>query len=81
MSGLTLPATINAGLNTTFAAQFAPTTVGSASRSISITSNAPVSPLTVALSGTATQPQISASPTSTTLETSPREQAILRRSP
>jgi hypothetical protein len=63
ISGLTVPVTINAGGNTSFSAQFAPTTAGSASGSVSITSNATGSPLTVALSATATQPQISASPT------------------
>jgi hypothetical protein len=64
ISGLTVPVTINAGGNTSFTAQFAPTTAGSASGSVSITSNATGSPLTIALSGTATQPQISSSPTS-----------------
>jgi hypothetical protein len=63
MSGLTVPVTINAGANTTFTAKFTPTTAGNASGSVSITSNAPGSPLTIALSGTATQPQISTSPT------------------
>jgi hypothetical protein len=66
MSGLAVPLTINAGGNTSFTAEFAPTTAGSASGSVSITNNAPGSPLAIALSGTATQPQISVSPTSAT---------------
>jgi Abnormal spindle-like microcephaly-assoc'd, ASPM-SPD-2-Hydin len=64
MSGLSLPVTINPGSNTTFTAQFAPTTAGSASGSISITSNAPGSPAAIPLSGTGLQAQISANPTS-----------------
>ncbi len=64
ISGLTVPITINAGGNTSFNAQFAPTATGSPTGSISITSNAPGSPLAIPLSGTATQPQISSSPTS-----------------
>lgn len=64
MTGLTVPVTINAGGNTTFTAQFAPTTAGSATGSVSISSNAPGSPLAISLNGTGTQPQISASPTS-----------------
>lgn len=64
LSGLTLPATINPGGNTTFTAQFAPTAAGSASGSISITSNAPGSPASIPLTGTGLQAQISANPTS-----------------
>jgi Putative Ig domain/Abnormal spindle-like microcephaly-assoc'd, ASPM-SPD-2-Hydin len=58
------PISINAGANTTFTVTFAPTTGGSASGSISITSNAPGSPATIALSGTGLQAQISATPSS-----------------
>src|SRR3989441_6559913 len=47
-----LPLTLAAGQNTTFTAQFAPSATGSASGTASITSNAPGSPLTIALSGT-----------------------------
>jgi hypothetical protein len=64
MSGLTTPLTINAGSNAAFTAQFAPASAGSASGSISITSNAPGSPLAISLSGTGTAPQLSANPTS-----------------
>ncbi|MGB8522371.1 MAG: choice-of-anchor D domain-containing protein [Candidatus Acidiferrales bacterium] len=60
--GLAAGATIAAGQSTTFTAQFAPTTSGSASGSISVASNAPNSPLTVALSGSGSQAQISAIP-------------------
>ncbi|MGA7637731.1 MAG: choice-of-anchor D domain-containing protein [Candidatus Acidiferrales bacterium] len=64
ISGLTTPQTLGAGLSTSFTAQFAPTSAGSPTGSISIVSNAPGSPLTIALSGTATQPQLSATPSS-----------------
>ena len=65
MTGLT-PSTLNAGQSTSFTAKFSPTTAGSASGSISIVSNAPGSPLSIALSGsgTATQPQLTISPAS-----------------
>jgi Abnormal spindle-like microcephaly-assoc'd, ASPM-SPD-2-Hydin len=61
-NGLSAGATIAAGQSTTFTAQFAPTTAGSASGSISVGSNAPNSPLTIALSGSGSQAQISAVP-------------------
>ena len=61
-NGLSSGATIAAGQSTTFTAQFTPTTPGSASGSISVASNAPNSPLTVALSGSGSQAQISAIP-------------------
>src|SRR3989442_11643489 len=51
-SGLSVPLTLAAGQNTTFTAQFAPSATGSASGTASVTSNAPGSPLTIALSGT-----------------------------
>ncbi|MGA9885269.1 MAG: choice-of-anchor D domain-containing protein [Candidatus Acidiferrales bacterium] len=66
-SGYTMtlaPTTINAGANTTFSVTFAPTAEGSAAGNISITSNAPGSPASVALSGTGLQALGSASPTS-----------------
>jgi hypothetical protein len=62
ISGLATPLTLGAGLSTSFTAQFAPTSAGSPTGSISIVSNAPSSPLTIALSGTATQPQLTATP-------------------
>jgi hypothetical protein len=61
-NGLSAGATIAAGQSTTFTAQFAPTTAGSASGSISVASNAPNSPLTIALSGIGSQAQIAAIP-------------------
>ena len=63
-SGLTLPTTIAAGGTATFSALFAPTTAGSLTGSVSITSNAPNSPNAVALSGTGTAATVtlSASP-------------------
>jgi Abnormal spindle-like microcephaly-assoc'd, ASPM-SPD-2-Hydin/Protein of unknown function (DUF1573) len=66
LSGLTTPKTIAAGTSATFSAVFAPTTAGSLPGTITITSNAPGSPSTVALSGTgvALQASISATPTS-----------------
>lgn len=64
LSGLALPATIAAGGNTSFTAKFAPTTKGSASGSISITSNAPGSPAKITLSGTGVQAQLAANPSS-----------------
>jgi len=64
MSGLAIPTNINAGQSASFTASFAPTTAGAASGNISITSNAPGSPASIALSGTGTQPQLSANPSS-----------------
>ncbi|HET6930587.1 MAG TPA: choice-of-anchor D domain-containing protein [Candidatus Acidoferrum sp.] len=66
LSGLTTPSTIAAGATATFGVLFAPTTVGSFSGTITIASNAPGSPLTVALSGsgTAGTVSLSANPTS-----------------
>ena len=66
VSGLTTPKTIAAGGSTTFSAVFAPTTAGSLNGTITISSNAPNSPATIALSGTgvASTVTLSASPTS-----------------
>lgn len=61
-SGLSLPATINPGQNATLTATFTPQAAGSASGTISITSNAPGSPAAIPLSGTGVQGQLSASP-------------------
>ncbi len=66
-SGYTMtaaPATINAGSSGTVTVTFAPTAEGSATGSISITSNAPGSPATIALSGTGMQALGSANPAS-----------------
>ena len=64
ISGLSTPLALGAGLSTTFSAQFTPTSAGSASGSISIVNNGQNSPLTIPLSGTGTQPQLAATPTS-----------------
>jgi hypothetical protein len=54
VSGLTLPLTLAPGASGTFNVQYAPTTGGAGNGSVSIVSNAPNSPATVALSGTGT---------------------------
>jgi len=64
ISGLSANQVINAGQSATFSATFAPTGAGATTGSISITSDAPGSPTTIALSGTGTQAQISATPSS-----------------
>ncbi|MGH9686847.1 MAG: beta strand repeat-containing protein [Candidatus Acidiferrales bacterium] len=56
------PTTINAGASTTFSVTFAPTAAGSAAGNMSITSNAPGSPASIALSGTGLQGSLSANP-------------------
>jgi hypothetical protein len=60
--GFSLPISVAAGQTSTFTTKFAPTTAGAANGSISITSNAPGSPLTVSMSGTGVQATISAIP-------------------
>jgi len=52
LSGLAIPLTLAAGQSGNFNVQFAPKAAGSVSGSVSIVSNAPNSPATVALSGT-----------------------------
>jgi len=66
LSGLATPSTVAAGASTTFSAVFAPTTAGSLPGTITISSNAPGSPATVALAGTGVAGTVilSASPTS-----------------
>src|SRR5205807_854317 len=64
ISGLTFPLTLPPGQSSTFSVQFAPTTTGSASGSVSLVSDAPNSPSTIALSGTGVQPQLSVAPPS-----------------
>jgi hypothetical protein len=64
ISGLALPQTVAPGASATFAAQFAPAAAGSNSGSISVSSNAPGSPATIALSGTGVQGKLNASSTS-----------------
>src|SRR5262249_11705409 len=53
LSGAAAPLTLAPGATSTFNVQFAPTTAGAANGSVSIVSNAPNSPATVVLSGTA----------------------------
>src|SRR5207245_1961949 len=62
ISGLTFPLTLGAGQSSTLSVQFAPTATGSVSGSLSLVSNAPNSPSTIALSGTGVQPQLSVTP-------------------
>lgn len=62
ISGLSAPQTISEGQSATFIASFSPVSSGSSSGSIVIASNAPGSPLTIALSGTGTQPQLAVTP-------------------
>jgi hypothetical protein len=52
LSGYSLPLNVNAGQQTTITVTFLPTSVGPVSGNISIASNAPTSPTSVALSGT-----------------------------
>lgn len=52
INGLTTPATVAVGGSTTFNAVFAPTTAGNLAGTVTVTSNAPNSPATIALSGT-----------------------------
>jgi hypothetical protein len=61
--------TINAGASVTFAAKFSPASTGSVNGSISISSDAPGSPATIALSGTGVQSQLGANPSSASLGT------------
>ncbi len=51
-TGLTLPLTLNASQSSTFNVQFSPTAASTVSGSLTITSTAPGSPATVALTGT-----------------------------
>src|SRR3989449_1024343 len=64
ISGLTFPLTLAAGQSSTLSVQFAPTATGSVSGSVSLVSNAPNSPSTIALSGAGVQPQLSVVPPS-----------------
>jgi hypothetical protein len=66
VSGMTTPATIAAGGTANFSVLFAPTTAGSQSGTVTITSNAPNSPNVLSLSGsgTAASVTLSSNPTS-----------------
>jgi hypothetical protein len=61
--------TVNAGASVTFAAKFSPSATGSVTGNISIVSNAPGSPASIALSGTGVQGQLSSNPSSANLGT------------
>jgi hypothetical protein len=69
LTGLSTPMTLTAGQSTTLTATFTPTSASLANGSVSITSNAPGSPLAIPLSGTGIQAQIAASPTSVNFAT------------
>jgi len=60
----TLPLTLAAGQSISFGATFAPTTSGSVSGAVTVSSNATNSPVTLSLSGTGVQPQITIVPAS-----------------
>ena len=63
ISGLTLPATLNAGQSVTFTATFAPVATGAVSGNLAIISDASNSTLNVGLSGTGSAPgQLSVTP-------------------
>jgi hypothetical protein len=67
VSGITTPITLTPGQSTSFSVTFAPTSAGSASGSVTITSDASNPSLSVALSGTAvTAGTLTANPTSLT---------------
>jgi hypothetical protein len=64
LTGLAFPTVVAAGQSASFTAQFAPTAAGSASGSVTITSNATNPTVTIPLSGTGTQGKLTANPTS-----------------
>src|SRR2546426_50250 len=64
VGGLSLPLTLTPGQKTTFSVVFAPASTGNITGSVSLVSNALNSPTTIALSGTAVQPQLSVVPPS-----------------
>jgi len=64
IAGLSTPTTLSAGQSVGLSASFTPSSAGGASGSISFASNAPGSPMAIALSGTGTQAQIAAAPSS-----------------
>lgn len=64
VSGISLPLTLAAGKQVTLKVTFTPTVMGTATGSVTVTSNASNPNLTVALSGVGMTPQISAVPAS-----------------
>jgi len=63
-SGVTLPVTLSAGQSLAVPISFAPTVAGPSSGSVTVVSNATISPMTISLSATGVQPQITVVPTS-----------------
>ena len=64
IAGLTTPTMLSPGQSVGFSAGFTPSAAGNASGSISFASNAPGSPMAIALSGTGMLAQIAAAPSS-----------------
>jgi Abnormal spindle-like microcephaly-assoc'd, ASPM-SPD-2-Hydin len=64
LSGFPGPTSLAAGQSLTLTVGFAPGSVGSASGSLSVVSNATNSPATISLAGTGVQPMMSVTPTS-----------------
>lgn len=64
LSGVSGPVTLTPSQTFTFGVLFNPTTAGSASGSVTVTSNATGSPATISLTGTGVQAGLSVSPTS-----------------
>jgi Cep192 domain 4/Abnormal spindle-like microcephaly-assoc'd, ASPM-SPD-2-Hydin/HYDIN/CFA65/VesB-like, Ig-like domain len=64
VNGITAPFTLNAAATATLNVVFAPTARGSATGSVTVTSNANNSPLAVSLAGTGAQPALSITPAS-----------------
>jgi hypothetical protein len=64
IAGLSTPMSVGAGQSVRFSASFTPTSAGNASGNISIASDAPGSPMLIALSGTGAQAQIAIVPSS-----------------
>ncbi len=62
LTGVTTPATVAASQTLSFTAKFAPTAAGNATGTITVTSNASGSPLTINLSGVGVQAGLSVSP-------------------
>jgi len=66
-TGLTLPLSLAAGKASTFNVQFAPAAAGAVTGSVSVVSNAPNSPATIALSGTGVAQSLTLSLSAATL--------------
>jgi hypothetical protein len=64
VNGIATPTTLNPSATATLSVTFAPTAAGSVTGSVTVTSDAPGSPLTIPVSGAGAQPGISVSPTS-----------------